>query len=391
MAHTFSAISSHPDTRTAAFEISASLEKALKGLEVGAVVVFASFHHGRNFDAITRILRDTLTPQALIGGTARTVFTHHPTESDRCGLAAFVLAGKAIEAKACALDWSRGPAELTTSAQWRSHLHTGSTHAGVFLLADPFSSAPEPILDAMDGARLGPLGGGLLSGSTLPGGNLMVADDIVVNSGMVGIGFGGDISCASVMSNGCRPIGKPMVITEVRGDLIVTLGGRPAAEVARDSMLALSEKERARFAHGLRVGIVIDEYATMHGQGDFLIRRVLGVDRRDGALQVDQRLSAGRTIQFQLVDQQTGANDLQLALDAQALGEDRILGGLISVSTARSPMHSEIPALRDDRPDMAICGMTSIAEFGNADGVSRLQGGFNSTLVFKQGASEETP
>ncbi len=384
MAHTFSAISSHPDTRTAAFEISASLEKALKGREACAVVVFASFHHGRNFDAITRILRDTLTPQALIGGTARTVFTHHQTESDRCGLAAFVLAGEGIQAKACALDWSRGPAELTTSAQWHSLLHTGSAHAGVFLLADPFSSAPEPILSAMDEARLGSLGGGLLSGSTLPGGNLMVADDIVINSGMVGIGFGGNISCASVMSNGCRPIGTPMVITEVRGDLIVTLGGRPAAEVARDSMLALDEKERARFAHGLRIGIVIDEYASMLGQGDFLIRRVLGVDRRDGALQVDQRMNVGRTVQFQLVDHETGANDLQLAMDAHELDEDRILGALMSASMTRSPMTSDLPQLREERPDMAICGMTSIAEFGNADGVSRLQGGFNSTLIFKQ-------
>ena len=181
-----------------------------------------------------------------------------------------------------------------------------------------------------------------------------------------------------------------MVITEVREDLIVTLGGRPAAEAARDSMRALAEKERARFVHGLRAGIVIDEHATTYGPADIFIRRVLGVDRRDGALQVDQRLSAGRTIQFQLVDRQTGANDLQSALDARALGEDRILGGLMSVSMARSPRLSEIPALREDRPDMGICGMTSIAEFGNADGVSRLQGGFNSTLVFKQNASQDS-
>ena len=177
-----------------------------------------------------------------------------------------------------------------------------------------------------------------------------------------------------------------MVITEVRGDLIVTLGGRPAAEVARESMLALDETQRARFAHGLRIGIVIDEYASVRGQGDFLIRRVLGVDRRDGALQLDQRVNTGRTIQFQLVDQETGANDLQLALDAHALDEDSILGGLMNASVSRAPMLSEIPLLREDRPDMAICGMTSLAEFGNADGVSRLQGGFNSALIFKQGS-----
>jgi small ligand-binding sensory domain FIST len=384
VAHTFSAISSHPDTRTAAFEISASLEKVLKGEMVGAVVVLASFHHGRNFEAIGQILRDTLAPQAMIGGTARTVFTQHPIDSDRCGLSAFVIAGEKIQAKACALDWSSGPAELNTSAQWKSLLHTGTDHAGVFILADPFSSAPEPILSAMDNAKLGALGGGLLSGSTLPGGNLMIADDTTINSGIVGIGFGGDLTCCSVMSSGCRPIGKPMVITEVRNDLIVALGGRPAAEVARESMLALDEKARSNFAHGLRIGIVIDEYASKHGQGDFLIRRVLGVDRRDGALQVDQRMNVGRTVQFQLVDHETGANDLQLAMDAHELDEDRILGALMSASMTRSPMTSDLPQLREERPDMAICGMTSIAEFGNADGVSRLQGGFNSTLIFKQ-------
>jgi len=384
VARTFSAISSHPDTRTAGLEISAILEKALDGTRAGAVVVLATFHHGRNFDAIAGILNDTLSPRALIGGTARNVFTENPVSSDRCGLSAFVIAGEEVRARACALDWSRGPAELNTSAQWHALLHTGPDHAGVLLLADPFSSAPEPILSAMDGADLGALGGGLLSGSTLPGGNLMIANGTTINSGIVGIGFGGDFTCDSVMSSGCRPIGRPMVITEVRDDLIVSLGGRPAAEVARESMLALDEKARANFAHGLRIGIVIDEYASMHGQGDFLIRRVLGVDRRDGALQVSQRLNAGRTIQFQLVDHETGSNDLQLALDAHTLGEDRILGAIMSASTARSPMDSEIPLLRNDRPDMALCGMTSIAEFGNADGVSRLQGGFNSTLLFKQ-------
>jgi small ligand-binding sensory domain FIST len=122
----------------------------------------------------------------------------------------------------------------------------------------------------------------------------------------------------------------------------------------------------------------------MLGQGGFLIRRVLGVDRRDGALQVDQRMNVGRTVQFQLVDHETGANDLQLAMDAHELDEDRILGALMSASMTRSPMTSDLPQLREERPDMAICGMTSIAEFGNADGVSRLQGGFNSTLIFKQ-------
>ena len=212
----------------------------------------------------------------------------------------------------------------------------------------------------------------------------MVAGERTINTGMVCIGFGGAFGCHSVMSNGCRPIGRPMVITKVRGDLIVTLGGRPAADVARESMLELNETERARFVHGLRIGIVIDEFATMRGHGDFLIRRVLGVDRRDGALQLNQRVSAGRTIQFQLVDHETGASDLQLALDAHALDEDRILGGLMSASISRSPMLSEIPLLREDRPDMTICGMTSLAEFGNADGVSRLQGGFNSALIFKE-------
>ena len=182
-----------------------------------------------------------------------------------------------------------------------------------------------------------------------------------------------------------------MVITEVRNDLIVTLGGRPAAEVARDSMLALDEKARGHFIHGLRIGIVLDEYARVHGQSDFLIRRVLGVDRRDGALQVDQKMSAGRTVQFQLVDQETGANDLQLGMDAHSLDGDRILGGLMSASTARNPMISDLPKLRDERPDMALCGMTTMAEFGNADGVSRVQGGFNSTLLIKRKPSPQRP
>ena len=67
-----SAISEHLDTRTAAIEVAALLEKAMAG-PTDLIFVFASFHHRESFEEAVADIRQTLNPKTIIGVTAESV------------------------------------------------------------------------------------------------------------------------------------------------------------------------------------------------------------------------------------------------------------------------------------------------------------------------------
>ncbi len=81
----------------------------------------------------------------------------------------------------------------------------------------------------------------------------------------------------------------------------------------------LSPQDRTLLGRGLFVGRAIDEYKVEPGRGDFLIRQVMGVDQRSGALAVGDRIEVGETIQFHVRDAATADEDLRALLELEAV------------------------------------------------------------------------
>jgi small ligand-binding sensory domain FIST len=78
---------------------------------------------------------------------------------------------------------------------------------------------------------------------------------------------------------------------------------------------SLTEAEVALVERGgLQIGRVIDEHRDTFGRGDFLLRSVLGADRRNGAVAVGDVVPVGTTVQFHLRDARTADEDLQVLL-----------------------------------------------------------------------------
>src|SRR5205823_6860873 len=115
-----------------------------------------------------------------------------------------------------------------------------------------------------------PVVGGLASASTAPGGNRLVVDDTVVAEGAVGAFLGSDVDITTVVSQGCRPVGDPFVITRAEGNIVYELGGKPALERLQDIARALDDEDRQLLSQGVHLGRVIDESKTTFGPGDFL-------------------------------------------------------------------------------------------------------------------------
>jgi small ligand-binding sensory domain FIST len=187
------------------------------------------------------------------------------------------------------------------------------------LLPDPFTFPSKVLIDHLNTALPGRAAvlGGLVSGGRGPGATRLFRDHEMFTSGLVGVRLPG-LQAVPIVSQGCRPIGNPYIVTGADGAAITELGGRPAVQRLREIVEGLAPDERELVSRGLHIGIVVDEHLAAPGQGDFLIRGVFGADPSTGTVQTGEVLDVGTTVQFQVHDAVGADNDLRLTLERAA-------------------------------------------------------------------------
>jgi len=243
----------------------------------------------------------------------------------------------------------------TLSETLGSIIGVSDSMACSFFFADPFSVPLVNLVPAISSARvsftdgagrarpIGTIVGGMASGSATPGNNALYLDGAIRNHGAMGVTLSGDLRVDTIVSQGCRPIGRPMVVTKSRGNLILELSGERAIDAVRGSMSGLSDEDRSLLSGGLLVGRVINEGKAHYGRGDFLIRSIIGGDERSGAVAVGDLVRSGQAVQLHLHDARTAREDLALLLDAQRLYE-RPSGALVISCTGRTESFFGEPA-----------------------------------------------
>ncbi len=188
--------------------------------------------------------------------------------------------------------------------------------------ADPSSCDISRLLNNFNHAYKGsPVIGGLASGGVMNMPNWLCLNGNIYDNGAVGVALTGNISFETIVSQGCRPIGKPFVITKAEDNVLYELAGKPALVATREVLEGLSAKDKKLSEHSLFVGFVMNENQTAFKRGDFLIRNIMGFDPDSGALIIGSSLKVGQTIQFQLRDAETSEEDLK-ALLANLHGTD---------------------------------------------------------------------
>jgi small ligand-binding sensory domain FIST len=188
----------------------------------------------------------------------------------------------------------------------------------LLLLADPFSFPVDALLNRLNEDRPDlTVIGGLASAAARPGGNRVILDGRVDSEGAVGAFIEG-IDVRTVVSQGCRPIGQPFVVTSAQRNFVQELAGRPALERLRELAESVDEADRDLLRNGLHLGIVVDEHRADFGRGDFLVRNVMGADRETGALGVGDHVMVGQTVQFHVRDAAAADEDLRELLDGES-------------------------------------------------------------------------
>ncbi len=183
------------------------------------------------------------------------------------------------------------------------------------VISEPFSSQINDLLQGLDFAYPGSVSvGGLASSSQIGGRISLFINDRIYKEGTVGVALSGNIVLEAIVAQGCRPIGKPYQISSCERNILLELEAQPPLVVLRNLLESLSEYDRQLAQHSLFVGVARDEFKQNLEQGDFLIRNLLGVDPKFGAIAVGDRLRPGQRIQFHLRDAETSADDLEYLL-----------------------------------------------------------------------------
>jgi small ligand-binding sensory domain FIST len=340
-------VSGNPDHERAIEQVCSQVSASLAGSSGGSVqspdlvVVFASRHHLDSLERISEQIRRDLKPGSLIGVTGESVLGGR-TELERTpgiSMLAAMMPGVSMHTYT-GRDLFPNDETPDGLARLGRAMGADSDLRCSIIFADPFSIPMGGLLPAMARARaygqVGALVGGMASGGSSPGGNGLLLDDRVYRAGLVGVSLRGAVRVDTVVSQGCRGVGQPMVVTKARKNIILQLGGRPALQVVREIVEELPEDDKKLLEKGLFIGIVINEYKDRFGRDDFLIRNVVGVDEHHDAVALNAMLRVGQTVRFHLRDAKTADEDLGLLLDAQQLREPPVGAMLVTCNSRGS-------------------------------------------------------
>ncbi len=389
-------VSNLADTEAAVAEAAAHVAARMGG-RTDLAIVFASGHHVPRIDLITSSIYDLLAPAALIGCTGVSVVGNDHEFENQPGLVILALALPGVELHTFSdsdIDWPRSkddPARLRTALQAdRPDLR------GVLLLADPFTPlmgllpALSEALSRSPDEAAAPMFGGIASAGRQAGDNRLLRNDEIRNGGLIGLSFLGATRIETLVSQGCRPIGRPLVITGARRNVIESLGGKPAMAAFQELAVELSDHERRLIQDkGLFVGRVVSEYREHFGRGDFLVRNVIGVDQDHGLLAVSDLVRVGQTVQFHVRDAQTAHEDLEMLLAAQQFDDPALAGLLFTCNGRGSHLFSEADhdaaTIRRAMPGLPLAGFSAAGEIGPV-GNSTFLHGHTASIALIRGA-----
>ena len=198
-----------------------------EGNQADLVVAFASSHHAESLGKLGAILHDRGLTRHSLGCTGETII----------GDGREVESGPAFSVWAAQLPGAEFRSiRIDNQADGIDGLKVNRRdEESILLLGDPFSFTPDPWLKKLDtevpGLRVL---GGMASGSQTPRGNRLLLDGQIYQEGAVGLVLGGLVALHPLVSQGCRPIGHPMIVTKADKNIIRELGRRPALESLRD-------------------------------------------------------------------------------------------------------------------------------------------------------------
>jgi len=368
----------------------AACEHAMRHWEgsVDLAMMFVSPHHADRLGEAAAVIKEMVGPAVLMGCTAEGVITNDQELERQPAVTVWMARFPGITLTPFHLTFQQ-TAEGVGASGWPGPFPPDATPSVFLLLGEPYTTPGTELLAFLESRCPGALAiGGMASGGGA-GGNRIVLNDSVVDEGVVGVALAGDARVATVVSQGCRPIGERFLITKADGNVIHELGGRPAFTCLQEVYAALPSHEQELARRGLHLGVTINEAKAQFDRGDFLVRNLMGADQKEGSLVITDIVREGQTVQFHLRDRETASEDLNYLLESE---KNRVQGvqpaaALLFSCNGRGRRlfgrpHHDVTALKIHLGDLPISGFFAQGEIGPVGGENFLHGFTASVAIF---------
>ncbi len=358
------------------------------GFDADLALLFASHHHGPEFHALLSTVQQGLNVRNLIGCTGEGIIGPD-SEIERQPAVALWLAGLPDVRVVPFLIDQDDLKGLDTDAAWLDRVGVDvASQPSFIVLGEPFSIDMPAALERLDAVYPRcPKVGGMASGAEEKGQNRLFLGEQSIRTGMVGVALSGAVRIDTVVSQGCRPIAKPFVVTRADTNFIEELGGRNAYDVLKEVFQSAASDDQDLMKRGVHLGVVIDEHLNNFQRGDFLVHNVVGV-YQDSKLAISSAVRTGQTIQFHVRDAQTADDEMAaMLLDKRQELDSSPTGGLLFSCNGRGRRlfkhdNHDIGLVNSSFGDCAIAGFFAQGEIGPVGGRTFMHGFTSSLILF---------
>ncbi len=232
-----------------------------------------------------------------------------------------------------------------------------------------------------------PCYGGLASGGSDER-SIFIFDETgeVADCGLV-VEFQGPLHIEGLVSQGCRPIGRPVRVDEVRENLVLQLDDREPYQVLNEAVAGLLKEGIVVTPGSIHAGLAVKAADGLPGAGDYVVRNILAGDPATGVLQIGAHPQPGQTLQFQFRDADAADEDLREG--CRQLRENRpgrVAGALLFSCSLRGQAFFEVPnhdagLVEDSFGTIPLAGAFCHGELGPV-GVSSYLHGYTAVGLF---------
>ena len=297
------------------------------------------------------------------------------------GPAVGVLAASADEIRATPFLFRDGGDLGLSAGREAGERLVGSRGLDDLILAwpDPRQVRPDRFLRGIEEILPGvPVAGGAAAGRAASGPPLLFHGTETAEAAVSGVRLGGRFRHRAAVTQGCRPLTGPLVVTRSHGNLVLELEGRPPLSLlAEASPEGLLDSGGGAFDR-LFVGLLPDATATGIAAGGYLVRSILTADEDTGVIGIAAEVEEGDSILFAVREGGAARKDLARVLaDASAKAEGPWRFGLYFDCLARGrSLYGETGVdsalLESAFPGLPILGFFCAAEIAPLGGVNRV-------------------
>lgn len=364
----------------AAAEAVGRARAALGDDEPAICIAFATAEHGARMGPLLQALSAAAGTPYVVGCSAAGIIAND-TEVES-GPALGVLAVSAERLRCTPfLFHDNGDQGLTAGIHIGQRLASSrGTEDVVLVWPDPYHVRADRLLQGLD-ATLGfvPVAGGAASSRGERDSTFQFCGAEHSRRAVSGVRLGGAFRHQLAITQGCRPLCEPLLVTRSHENLILEVEGRPALDALRERAPEELTEDLDLIYGRLFIGVLPDPDGYRARPGEYLVRSIVAADPDTGVLAIADSVEEGESILFVLREPRSAMQDLtqmlgrvrsqqgdaryRFALYFNCLARGRSLYGKTGV---------DAHLLREALPGVPLLGFFCNAEIAPLRGANRL-------------------